>query len=124
MFGSFGAVALLLAALGIYGVMSFLVAQRTPEIGLRMALGAERRGVVAQVLKEGMLAAGTGVALGLVGAYLVGRAMQGMWFDVGAIDPLAFGAVALALIVSALLACVIPARRAASVDPLTALRKD
>ena len=124
LFASFGAVALLLAALGIYGVMSFLVAQRTPEIGLRMALGAERRGVVAQVLKEGMLAAGTGVALGLVGAYLVGRAMQGMWFDVGAIDPLAFGAVALALIVSALLACVIPARRAASVDPLTALRKD
>ena len=64
--------------------MSFLVAQRTPEIGLRMALGAERRGVVAQMLKEGMLAAGTGVALGLVGAYLVSRAMQGMWFDVGA----------------------------------------
>ena len=124
LFGSFGAVALLLAALGIYGVMSFLVAQRTPEIGLRMALGAERRRVVLQVLKEGMLAAGTGVALGLVGAYFVGRAMQGMWFDVGAIDPLAFGAVALVLIVSALLACLIPARRAASVDPLTALRKD
>ena len=124
LFASFAVVALLLAALGIYGVMSFLVAQRTPEIGLRMALGAERGGVVAQVLKEGMLAAGTGVALGLVGAYMVGRAMQGMWFDVGAIDPLAFGAVALALLVSALLACVIPARRAASVDPLTALRKD
>jgi len=124
LFGSFGAVALLLAALGIYGVMSFLVAQRTPEIGLRMALGAERRRVVLQVLEEGMLAAGTGVALGLVGAYFVGRAMQGMWFDVGAIDPLAFGAVALVLIVSALLACLIPARRAASVDPLTALRKD
>ena len=124
LFGSFAAVALLLAALGIYGVMSFVVAQRTHEIGLRMALGAERRRVVAQVLKEGMLAAGTGVALGLVGAYFVGRAMQGMWFGVGAIDPLAFGAVALALLVSALLACLIPARRAASVDPLTALRKD
>ena len=101
-----------------------LVAQRTPEIGLRMALGAERRRVILQVLNEGMLAAGAGVALGLVGAYFVGRAMQGMWFDVGAIDPLAFGAVALVLIVAALLACLIPARRAASVDPLTALRKD
>jgi putative ABC transport system permease protein len=124
LFGSFGAIALLLAALGIYGVMSFLVAQRTPEIGLRMALGAERRRVVAQVLTEGMIAAGAGVAFGLVGAYFVGRAMQGMWYDVGAIDPLAFGAVALVLIVSALLACLIPARRAASVDPLTALRKE
>jgi predicted permease len=124
LFGSFGAVALLLAALGIYCVMSFLVAQRTPEIGLRMALGAERRRVILQVLSEGMLAAGAGVAFGLVGAYFVGRAMQGMWFDVGAIDPLAFGAVALVLIVAALLACLIPARRAASVDPLAALRKD
>ena len=123
LFGSFGAVALLLAALGIYGVMSFLVAQRTPEIGLRMALGAERRRVVGQVVKEGMAAAGAGVALGLVGAYFVGRAMQGMWFGVGAIDPIAFSAVALALILAALLACIVPARRAASVDPLTALRE-
>ncbi len=118
LFGSFGAVALLLAALGIYGVMSFLVAQRTPEIGLRMALGAERSRVVGQVVKEGMAAAGAGVALGLIGAYFVGRAMQGMWFGVGAIDPIAFSAVALALILAALLACIVPARRAASVDPL------
>ena len=124
LFGSFGAVALLLAALGIYGVMSFLVAQRRPEIGLRMALGAERRRVVGQVVKEGMAAAGAGVGLGLIGAYFVGRAMQGMWFGVGAIDPIAFSAVALALIVAALLACIVPARRAASVDPLTALRAD
>ena len=103
--------------------MSFLVAQRTPEIGLRMALGAERRRVVGQVVKEGMTAAGAGVALGLVGAYFVGRAMQGMWFGVGAVDPIAFTAVALALILAALLACIVPARRAASVDPLTALRE-
>jgi putative ABC transport system permease protein len=123
LFGSFGAIALLLAALGIYGVMSFLVAQRTPEIGLRMALGAERRRVVGQVVKEGMAAAGVGVGLGFIGAYFVGRAMNGMWFGVGALDPIAFGAVALALIMAALLACIVPARRAASVDPLTAIRQ-
>ncbi|HEY7500906.1 MAG TPA: ABC transporter permease [Vicinamibacterales bacterium] len=124
LFGSFGAIGLLLAAFGIYGVMSFVVAQRTHEIGLRMALGAERGGVIAQVLKEGMLSAAIGVALGFVGAYFVGRAMQGMWFGVGAIDPVAFGGVALVLLTSALVACVVPARRAASVDPLTALRQE
>jgi putative ABC transport system permease protein len=89
-----------------------------------MALGAERGRVVGQVLKKGMLAAGAGVALGFIGAYFVGRAMQGMWFGVGAIDPVAFGAVAVALLASALLACYVPARRAASVDPLTALRQE
>jgi putative ABC transport system permease protein len=89
-----------------------------------MVLGAERGRVVGQVLKKGMLAAGAGVALGFIGAYFVGRAMQGMWFGVGAIDPVAFGAVAVALLASALLACYVPARRAASVDPLTALRQE
>jgi putative ABC transport system permease protein len=124
LFSSFGMVGLLLAALGIYGVMSFLVAQRRHEIGVRMALGAARRQVVTQVLREGMLDAGTGVLLGFVGAYLVGRAMQGMWFGVGAIDPIGFGAVAIVLLAAALVACVVPARRAASVDPLTALRQE
>ncbi len=124
LFASFGAVGLLLAALGIYGVMSFVVAQRTYEIGLRMALGAERRQVVLQVLTEGMLAALAGVVIGFVGAYFVGRAMQGMWFGVGAVDPIAFSAVATVLLLSALVACVIPARRAASVDPLIALRQE
>jgi putative ABC transport system permease protein len=124
LFGSFGAVGLLLAALGIYGVMSFVVAQRSHEIGLRMALGAERGRVVAQVLREGMGAALIGVALGFVGAYFVGRAMQGMWFGVGAIDPVAFGAVAVTLLASAFVACCIPAVRAASIDPLSALRQD
>ena len=123
LFSSFGMVGLLLAALGIYGVMSFLVVQRRHEIGVRMALGAARRQVVAQVLREGMLDAGTGILFGFVGAYLVGRAMRGMWFGVGAIDPIGFGAVAIVLLAAALVACVVPARRAASVDPLTALRQ-
>ena len=124
LFASFGAVGLLLAALGIYGVMSFVVAQRTHEIGLRMALGAERGQVVWQVLKEGMLAAFAGIVIGFGGAYFVGRAMQGMWFGVGAVDPIAFSAVAAVLLLSALVACVVPARRAASVDPLIALRQE
>ena len=124
LFGSFGLVGLLLAALGIYGVMSFLVAQRTHEIGVRMALGAARRQVIGQVLAEGMLTAGAGVGLGFGGAYLVGRTMRGMWFGVGAIDPIGFGAVAIVLLAAALVACVVPARRAASVDPLTALRQE
>ncbi|HET7217041.1 MAG TPA: FtsX-like permease family protein, partial [Vicinamibacterales bacterium] len=124
LFSSFAVLALVLAGLGIYGVMSFLVVQRTHAIGLRMALGAERGRVESQVLKEGMLSALIGVGAGLIGAYLVGRAMRGMWFGVGAFDPVAFMGVALVLLVSALLACVLPARRAASVDPLIALRQE
>jgi putative ABC transport system permease protein len=123
LFGSFAGLALLLAALGIYGVMSYLVTQRTHEIGLRMALGAERGRVVVHFMKEGMTSAVAGVCLGLGGAYLVGRAMRGMWFGVETIDPLAFGVVAVVLLLSALVACAVPARRAASVDPLTALRQ-
>ena len=124
LFGSFGAVGLLLAAFGIYGVMSFVVAQRTHEIGVRIALGAERGRVIAQVLKEGMLSAALGVGLGFVGAYFVGRTMQGMWFGVGAIDPVAFSGVAIVLLGAAAVACFVPARRAASVDPLTAIRQE
>jgi putative ABC transport system permease protein len=75
-------------------------------------------------MKEGMTAAGAGVVLGFAGAYLVGRAMQGMWFGVGAIDPIGFGVVAMVLLAAALLACFLPARRAAAVDPLTALRQE
>jgi putative ABC transport system permease protein len=124
LFGAFSGLALVLAALGIYGVMSFAVAQRTHEIGLRMALGAGHRQVVRQILKEGMTTALLGVALGSVGAYLVGRAMQGSLFGVDALDPLAFGVVATTLLASALFACLIPAWRAAAVDPMVALRQD
>ena len=124
LFGSFAGVALLLAALGIYGVMSFVVAQRTHEIGLRMALGAGRGTVLLQVLKEGMLSALAGVAIGSAGAYLVGRAMQGMFYGVGAFDVTAFSAVAATLLAAAALACLVPARRAASLDPMVALRQD
>jgi putative ABC transport system permease protein len=124
LFGGFAAVALVLAALGIYGVMSFTVAQRTHEIGLRMALGAGRSRVVREVLTEGLTTALIGAALGSIGAYLVGRAMQGMLFGVKAIDPAAFSIVAGILLGSAAVACLIPAMRAASVDPMTALRQD
>jgi predicted permease len=124
LFGSFAGLALLLAAVGIYGVMSFTVAQRTHEIGLRMALGAGRGQVLQGILKEGMVTASAGVVLGTLGAYGVGRAMQGMWYGVGVLDPVALSAVAVLLLVSAMLACLIPARRAASVDPMVALRQD
>jgi putative ABC transport system permease protein len=124
LFGSFAVVALLLAAVGIYGVMSFVVAQRTHEIGLRMALGADRGRVVSDVLREGMTTALAGTAVGSGGAYFVGRAMQGMLYGVGAVDPAAFTVVALTLLGAALVACLVPARRAASVDPMMALRQD
>jgi putative ABC transport system permease protein len=124
LFGAFAAIALLLAAVGIYGVMSFVVAQRTHEIGLRMALGAARRSVLWQVLREGIGTALAGIALGSFGAYFVGRAMQGMVYGVGTVDPLAFGVVSSTLLFAALLACLVPARRAVSVDPMTALRQE
>jgi putative ABC transport system permease protein len=114
----------LLAAVGIYGVMSFGVAQRTQEFGIRMALGAQRPRVIRQVLKEGVILAFTGALLGLGGAYLVGRAMQSTLYGVGAMDATAFSAVASILIVAALLACLFPAWRASRVEPIEALRHD
>jgi len=122
LYGTFAAFALLLAAVGIYGVMAFAVAQRTHEIGLRMALGAARQTVVALIVKEGMTLALIGSALGLAGALFVGRAMKSMLYGVGAIDLAAFFAVAIVLLAAALAACLIPARRAAKVDPMVALR--
>lgn len=122
LYGTFAAVALVLAAIGIYGVMAFSVAQRTHEIGLRMALGADRREVIRLVLKEGILLAVVGSAIGLVGACFVGRAMSGVLFRVGTVDFGAFTAVSVTLLLAALLACYVPAQRAAKVDPMVALR--
>jgi putative ABC transport system permease protein len=124
LFGGFAGMALLLAAVGIYGVMSFAVAQRTHEIGLRMALGADQRGVVALILREGMTLAGIGLVLGSGGAYFVGRAMQSIFYDVGAIDLRAFSGVAAILLGAAMLACYVPAVRASKVDPMQALREE
>jgi putative ABC transport system permease protein len=124
LFVTFAAVALLLAALGIYGVMAFSVAQRSHEIALRMALGASRNRVVGMVVREGILLALIGSALGLIGSYFVGRAMRSMLFGVGAMDFSAFAAVGLVLIAAALLACYLPARRAASVHPMQVLRME
>lgn len=124
LFASFGALGLLLAAVGIYGVMAFGVAQRTREFGIRMALGAQRSGVVRLVLREGTILAVLGAAIGLVGAYLVGRAMQSTLFGVGAFDGAAFGGIFFLLLVVALLACLIPAWRASTVEPMEALRDE
>jgi putative ABC transport system permease protein len=122
LFAGFAGVALVLAAIGIYGVMSFAVAQRTHEIGLRMALGAGSREVLAMVLREGMLLAAAGLVLGLGGTYFVGRAMKSILYGVSAVDPVAIGAVAIVLLLSAALACYLPARRATRVDAMVALR--
>jgi putative ABC transport system permease protein len=124
LYGSFAGVALLLAVLGIYGVMAFLVEQRTHEIGLRMALGAGRGHVLRLVVGEGMALAAAGLVLGLVGAWLVGRTMQSMLYGVTAIDYGAFSVVGAVLLSSALLACYVPAHRAAWVDPMAALRQE
>ena len=122
LFASFGALGLLLAAVGIYGVMAFAVAQRTHEFGVRMALGAQRSRVINLVLKEGTILALCGAVIGLGGAYLVGRAMQSTLYGVEAFDVRAFGAVSFLLLVAALSACLIPAWRASRVEPLVALR--
>ena len=122
LFASFGALGLGLAAVGIYGVMAFAVAQRTHEFGVRMALGAQRSRVISQVLKEGTLLAIGGTLIGLGGAYLVGRAMQSTLYGVDALDVRAFSGVSLLLLAAALLACWFPAWRASRVEPLEALR--
>ena len=124
LFAGFAAVALILAALGIYGVMSFAVAQRTHEIGLRIALGAGRGRVLWQVLREGLLTALAGTILGSAGAWFVVRALRDIVFGVSAFAPAAFVGVTLVLLAAALVACLVPATRAASVDPMVALRQD
>jgi putative ABC transport system permease protein len=122
--GVFGALALVLATVGIYGIMSFSVAQRAREIGVRMTLGAEPRRVLALVLSQGMVVVAIGLAAGLVGAYAVTRLAAGLLFGVSPTDPLAFGATALLLALVALIATLVPARRATAVDPVLVLREE
>jgi len=120
--GSFSAIALALAAIGIYGVMAYSVTQRTQEIGVRVALGATTRNVLSMVVSEGLRMTVIGLATGLTGAFLLTRVMASLLFEVSATDPLTFVLVAVALTAVGLLACFVPARRAARVDPMIALR--
>jgi putative ABC transport system permease protein len=124
MVGLFALTALLLAGLGIYGVISYLVSERTHEIGIRLTLGAQSRNILRMVLRQGLGLAIAGAAVGLVCALIVSHLMAGLLYGVRPTDPLTFAGVALLLIGVALLACYIPARRAIRVDPLTALRHE
>jgi putative ABC transport system permease protein len=119
---AFGLLATVLAAIGLYGVMSYAVTMRTREIGLRVALGADRRAVLRLVLQEVALLAGIGVAIGLPGGYGLGRLIESQLFGLTARDPLTFTVATVGLLATAFLAGLIPAARAARVDPMTALR--
>jgi ABC-type antimicrobial peptide transport system permease subunit len=124
LWASFAAVALMLAGLGLYGVLSYLGAERTPEIGVRMALGAQPRDVLWLILSQGLRLIVCGVAIGLLSALALMRLMKSLVFGVGAADPLTFALAPLLLGVVALAACWLPARRATKVDPLIALRTE
>ncbi len=120
--GTFSSLALLLASIGLYGVIAYSVSQRTKELGIRMAIGAQRDDVLRLVLREGLTTAGIGVVLGLIGAFLATRLLKSMLFGVSATNPLIFAVNALILMAVALAACLLPARRASRIDPMEALR--
>jgi len=120
--GGFAAIAVMLAAIGVYGVMSYSVGLRVREIAIRMSLGATRVEVMGMVLRETLVLVGAGIGVGLIGAFLVTSSLQTILFDVAPTDPVTFITVSAFLVFVALMACVVPARRATSVDPMTALR--
>jgi putative ABC transport system permease protein len=122
LFGIFAGIALVLATAGIYGVMAYFVTQRTREIGVRIALGAQWRDVLKLVLRSGMFLVALGLTIGLAGAWALTRLMTTLLFEVSPTDPVTFGVVPLCVILVTLLAYYIPARRATEVDPLVALR--
>jgi len=121
---SFAGTALVLAAVGIYGIMAFSVAQRTREIGLRIALGSSPQGAVRLMLRGGMRLALFGMLFGFGGAFLVGRLLQSTLYQLGAVDLVSLGGVGAILIAVAIFACWIPARRAANIEPMRALRSE
>jgi putative ABC transport system permease protein len=118
----FSAIALLLIIIGVYGVVSYAVVQRTREIGVRMALGAQKKSVMAMILKRGLLLSIGGSVVGVAGAICLTRFLSSYLFRVSATDPLTFVLAPLLIIVVATLACYVPARRAAKIDPMEALR--
>jgi putative ABC transport system permease protein len=120
--GSLSLIALILSIAGVYGVVSYSVRQRSHELGVRMALGAQRSSVIALILREGMVLVGLGAILGLAGAYAATRALRTFLFRVDVTDPATFVAVPLLLGAVALIACYIPARRATATDPLRVLK--
>jgi ABC-type antimicrobial peptide transport system permease subunit len=120
----FAAIALTLAAIGIYGVLAYSVTQRTREIGIRMALGAETSRIMRMIVGHGLRLIVTGGALGLIAAFYLTRMMESLLFGVSATDPLIFTAIFLGLTAVGLAACYLPARKATKIDPLVALRHD
>jgi predicted permease len=124
MFSIFGVIALVLASVGVYGVLSYAVSQRTQEIGVRLALGASRRNVFAMIVSHGARLAAIGIVFGVAGAFGVTRVVRTLLYNVSATDPLSFVATAVFLVVVAVLASYVPARRATSVDPMIALRAE
>jgi putative ABC transport system permease protein len=117
----FSSLAFLIATIGIYGVMSYTVARRTKEFGVRMALGAQTIDVVKLVMRQGVIITITGILAGLIGAFIFTRFMTRMLYQIGATDPMTYVGVTAALVAVALLACYVPARRATRVDPATTL---
>jgi putative ABC transport system permease protein len=120
----FAGIAAVLAAIGIYGVLSYLVDQRRRELGIRVALGAQPSSILGLVLRQGSIAVGIGLIVGIGGAFALTRLLSNLLYQVSATDPLVFGGVAAGLILVALVAMLVPARRATRVDPLEALRHE